>query len=93
MMVYILYIWVFFIPFFCACSHSHNHPQNILGRLESTPPYFNVERLLYYLSERIFNKTKVLGAALPGRDVRQDDFNVLKYVTVYDSAKLLTLFF
>ena len=61
--------------------------------MESTPPYFNVERLLYYLSERIFNKTKVLGSALPGRDVRQDDFNVLKYVTVYDSAKLLTLFF
>ena len=30
--------------------------------------------------------------ALPGRDVKRDDFDVLKYVTVHDSAKNFIIF-
>jgi hypothetical protein len=52
------------------------HPQGIKGSMHNS---LNIKGYLY-------------DPALPGQDMRQDDFDVLKKVTVHDSAKNYTIF-
>ena len=53
------------------------HPQGIKGSIRNL------------LNKGLFS---LYDPALQGRDVRRDDFDVLKYVTVHDSAKNFIIF-